>query len=299
MNKQDTLESSKKFVEKYGYLNTSLIKTYGKEYGLTKSGIAYHFGGISNLRDELNLSSKNYIYQEISKISKEDFIKDFIEFSKKYKPTKVNISKFGQEYGISTTKIKYFFGSKKKMGEELGIRMNSNRYTKEEIIKKLNLIYSKFGSMSKELLGSLKGQELYINHKTIVRLWGSFSNMTKELFPDCFIKNSYSYGEIVVSNYLKQNNMEFIKEYINHDLKKINKLRYDFYIPSKNTIIEFHGIQHYEFVKYFHKNIEEFKNRILRDAMKENYAKENGFKYIVIKYTDINKVDEILNKELL
>lgn len=298
MNKQDTLENSKKFVEKYGYINTPLIRKYGEEYKLTKSRIQYHFGSISNLKDELNLSSKNYIYQEISKISKEDFIKDFIEFSKKYKPTKVNILKFGQEYGISTTKIKYFFGSKKKMGEELGIKMNSNKYTKEEIIKKLNLIYSKFGSMSKELLESLKGQELYINHKTIVRLWGSFSNMTKELFSDCFIKNSYSYGEVVVSNYLKQNNIEFIKEYINHDLKNINKLRYDFYIPSKNIIIEFHGIQHYEFVKYFHKNPEEFKNRMLRDAMKENYAKENGFKYIVIKYTDINKVEEILNKEL-
>lgn len=297
MNKQDTLENAKKFVEKYEYLNTSLIKRYGKEYGLTKSGIAYHFGGISNLRDELSISSKNYMYQDISKISKEDFIKDFIKFSKKYKPTMQNITKFGSEYGISKPKIIYFFGSKKKMGEELGIKMNSNKYTKDEIIIKLNAIYNEFGTISKELLESLKGKECYINHKTIVRIWGSFLNMLNELFTK-ETNNSYSNGEIIISNYLKSNNIDFIKEYTNHDLKIKNKLRYNFYIPSKNAIIEFHGMQHYEFIKYFHNNMEGFKKQVIKDFLKENYAKENGFKYIVIKYTDINKVNEILNKEL-
>ena len=57
-----------------------------------------------------------------------------------------------------------------------------------------------------------------------------------------------SHGEILVAKVLEQLNIEFIKEYSFKDLKSISegRLKFDFFLPLYNTIIEYQGRQHYE-----------------------------------------------------
>lgn len=56
----------------------------------------------------------------------------------------------------------------------------------------------------------------------------------------------------------------------------------DYFIPSKNVAIEYHGPQHYEMCKWFFKTEKEFLRRLELDKNKESWCKENCNKYIVI-----------------
>ena len=106
---------------------------------------------------------------------------------------------------------------------------------------------------------------------------------------------SESRGERMIKKYLIKNNIYYLKEYKIPDQN--NKYRYDFYLPEKNIIIEFHGIQHYMYVPYFHKDKSVFLDKKLRDCIKKDIAQTLGIKYIEIPYTikKQNKVNETLN----
>lgn len=57
--------------------------------------------------------------------------------------------------------------------------------------------------------------------------------------------NPISKGERLIAEYLIENNIDFIREYWFKDLKDIRPLRYDFYLPKKNILIEFDGEQRF------------------------------------------------------
>lgn len=72
-----------------------------------------------------------------------------------------------------------------------------------------------------------------------------------------------------------------------------NKDRYDWVIPSRFTIIECHGIQHYK-IQSFGSSADEavmnFQTQKFRDSQKKEIALLNGWTYIEIPYTDIKKI---------
>ena len=70
---------------------------------------------------------------------------------------------------------------------------------------------------------------------------------------------------------------------------------FDFYLPNKNTVIEFDGEQHYREHSFFQKRygLEQIQKR---DRIKNEYCKEYGIKIIRISYKQINEVENILNK---
>lgn len=106
-----------------------------------------------------------------------------------------------------------------------------------------------------------------------------------------------SKGEERIIKYLDENNIEYIydSEYFK-DLKGVNEgiLRPDFILPNHKIWIEYDGEFHYN--KYY----EEQKFEILQihDKLKDEYAKENGWRLIRIPYWDFDKIEEILIKEL-
>lgn len=53
-----------------------------------------------------------------------------------------------------------------------------------------------------------------------------------------------SKGERRVEQYLKENNIEYNKQYKFKDCKDIRCLPFDFYLPNHNTCIEYDGEQH-------------------------------------------------------
>jgi hypothetical protein len=71
---------------------------------------------------------------------------------------------------------------------------------------------------------------------------------------------------------------------------------FDAYIISLYTLIEYDGVEHYKFVKMFHKNRKGFSEQIERDLAKAKLAKERGLKLIVFNYTEPIVNDYVINK---
>ncbi|MDN5215503.1 hypothetical protein QQ020_25725 [Fulvivirgaceae bacterium BMA12] len=71
---------------------------------------------------------------------------------------------------------------------------------------------------------------------------------------------------------------------------KICRLELDGYSKSLNFAFEYNGIQHYEYVSYFHKNYENFKLLKEKDYLKQKTCGEKGIKLLVIPYTENNNL---------
>ncbi len=111
-----------------------------------------------------------------------------------------------------------------------------------------------------------------------------------------------SKGELKIRSILKENNIKYISEYTFKDLKYKYVLRFDFGIIDDNGnllyLIEFNGIQHYEYIEFFHRNNEGFEKYQLKDKMKSDYCIKKGIKLLIIKFDDniYNKIEIILNE---
>lgn len=110
-----------------------------------------------------------------------------------------------------------------------------------------------------------------------------------------------SKGEDLIDAYLGKHNLSYKRQFnikLNTALFSRNNLRVDFFLTDVNAIIEFNGIQHYKRNSYFHKDDNDFLLQIDRDNRLKEYCKKNKINLIVIKYNQINKIDEILNNKL-
>ena len=97
-----------------------------------------------------------------------------------------------------------------------------------------------------------------------------------------------SKGEALIAEILKRNNIDFTREY---KIPKVEKeYEYDFYLKDHNLLIEFHGIQHYERNKFFHRSEEKFRRQLTRDDEKREYAKVWRYGYLEIKYSILQEL---------
>lgn len=62
-------------------------------------------------------------------------------------------------------------------------------------------------------------------------------------------------------------------------------LEIDCYNDKLKLGIEYNGIQHYQFVRVFHKDFKNFRLQQYRDYVKEQVCKENGVKLITVPYS--------------
>lgn len=116
----------------------------------------------------------------------------------------------------------------------------------------------------------------------------------------CPLCNS-TYGEYVVAVYLNNNNIKYLRQFTFSDCRFQNPLRFDFYLPDHNTVIEYQGEQHYYPVKF---NAEwndqelqrQFQYTQTRDDIKRNYCKEQGINMVEIPYWDKNNIGKYLDK---
>lgn len=135
--------------------------------------------------------------------------------------------------------------------------------------------------------------------------------------PDC----NYSKGEEKIYNYLSNQGFitisqeEFSREN-NHNKHNRNYLilqmkfndllglsngllSYDFYLPYHNLLIEFQGEQHKKYIEGFHKSKKDFEIQQEHDRRKREYAQNNNIKLLEIWYWDYDKIESILEKEIV
>ena len=128
--------------------------------------------------------------------------------------------------------------------------------------------------------------------------WCYFQSGTRCLY----CRNSK--GEEKVAHFLNKSSIKNIPQHTFDDCfyNKKGLLRFDFYLPELNTIIEYDGKQHFEPVDFAGKGIKwaekQFIKCVERDKIKNQYCKDNSIKLIRIPYWDINNIDDILLKEL-
>lgn len=107
-----------------------------------------------------------------------------------------------------------------------------------------------------------------------------------------------SYGEEKIAQILEKNNIYFQREYIFKDLIYQNPLRFDFAIfnddKTLSHLVEFDGIQHYEYRNTGWNNLENFKKNQIRDQIKNQYCIDNNIKLIRIKYDEEITLERIM-----
>jgi len=101
-----------------------------------------------------------------------------------------------------------------------------------------------------------------------------------------------------IKSILKRNNLNHLQQHKFEECKNNYQLPFDFYIPSKRTCIEFDGIQHFQPIEHFG-GIKAYEQLKQNDKIKNDYCEENYINLIRIRYDQIDKIEEILRRNLL
>lgn len=119
--------------------------------------------------------------------------------------------------------------------------------------------------------------------------------------PKCV--NKISNLELTVLKYLQSLNLKIETQKTFEECKVKRKLRFDFYLPDYNTVIEVNGNQHYYDNPLFFRKLEEQQKY---DNIKKQYCKDNNINFLEIPFWKIenNKenpsfkkdIDKILNR---
>lgn len=157
------------------------------------------------------------------------------------------------------------------------------------IIDKFNIIHN-----NKYNYSLVKYKNRNTNIKIICPNHGEFNQLPKHHMnghgcPSC----NESKGEKQIRNYLTNNNIKYESQKTFDNCINKRKLKFDFYLPEYNMIIEYDGQQHFEPFR-FEKDDSKLKERIKNDNIKNTYCKEKNIKILRIPYNK-NHIDDILN----
>ena len=146
----------------------------------------------------------------------------------------------------------------------------------------------------------------YINPRTKIKIvcnkHGAFEQQ-----PNSHLRGSgcpvckSSKGEKIVANFLKLNNIQFIKEKKFNNCKNKYHLPFDFYLPRYNILIEYDGEQHEKPINFNGISNEmaelNFQKIKYNDNIKNKYANDNNIKLIRISYK-LENLEEFLKNNL-
>lgn len=106
-------------------------------------------------------------------------------------------------------------------------------------------------------------------------------------------------GEDKILQFLTTNKVIFEKQKTFDGLIGVGnkKLRYDFYLPNYNTLIEYQGEQHEHPVEYFGGE-EQFRIQLEHDKRKRDFATLHNIELLEIWYYDFDNIETILNQKI-
>jgi hypothetical protein len=118
--------------------------------------------------------------------------------------------------------------------------------------------------------------------------------------PKCKI----SIGELEIMTYMDGKNISYVYQKLFSDCRspKGYPLKFDFFVPRNNIIIEYDGKQHFysgQFMRgQYMTTTEDLKYSQIKDKIKDEYCKDKNIKLIRISYIRIGMIQQILEKEL-
>ena len=154
--------------------------------------------------------------------------------------------------------------------------------------------------------------EQYINSATKIKHQCKICKYKWYAYPNALLSTrkigcpvcNISKGEQRITNILKTNNIIFEQQRTYEDLyfKSVkHPLRFDFYLPLYNLLIEYNGKQHYEHIEHFTTK-ELFQEQQIRDNLKIEYCIKNNIELKIIRYDEdiqleVKKIINILKQE--
>lgn len=173
-------------------------------------------------------------------------------------------------------------------------RCSGQKREKDDIIylQELNYLYpNKFTIL-----------ESYKDAKTDIKVRCNNCGFIRNVKPTSLLRSGYcpkcgkkeSRGEEIIQNWLESHSIKFITQKYFKDWD-IGIHYFDFYLPDFNLVIEYHGIQHYNYNPFFHHTEEEFEYRKSKDLIKKQTCLSNGINYLSISYKNYNHLSEILS----
>lgn len=289
LNDIEDYNSSYKVLEEYKNNNTTKIKFLHK-----KCGNIFYMAPNNFLNGQRCPFCKGErASQKLSK-SDFDFKKEIIDkygekyiFLSKYKnqntKIKVKFKKCGHIADVLPSSMQRGYGCKVCSSIKLGLK---KRKKHEDFLLEVEVKYpNQF-----EILTPYKNRnsEIKVRHK----ICGSeFLTTPSNLINSGSCKMcSMSSFESVVYEFLNRKNIFFIYQKYFDKCKNKNKLPFDFYVPSKNLLIEVDGRFHYEEILG-----NDLKNRKYIDSLKNRFCFFYDFKLVRIPYWKISKIEDILN----
>lgn len=226
-------------------------------------------------------------------------IKSNIEILGEYINNKTKIlcrcSICGNEWYATPNKLKQGRGCPQCKIKSASIR---NRKTQEDFIKELSNIQPNL-----IVLGKYNGWNSRVD--VLCLDCGSTTNVRA----GSLLKNNggckqcrSSLGEKKIYEWLNKNNIYSIRQHIFKDCVYVQPLRFDFYLPDHNVVIEYQGEQHYFPVNFRGKGYTGFKDDheklLIRDSIKKNYCLEKNITFIEIPYWQKDNIPTILSSLL-
>ena len=110
---------------------------------------------------------------------------------------------------------------------------------------------------------------------------------------------SLSSGEREIALALEKFGISFTAQKRFDDCRDKNKLPFDFYfeVDSSRFLVEYDGIHHHENIPFFHKKRTLSKIQS-QDAIKTQFALDNGFTLIRIPYTEFDNIETIIKQAI-
>lgn len=187
-------------------------------------------------------------------------------------------------------------------------------YGKEKLSMLFSFPQEQLIKRAKEIHGDKYDYSLvdYKNSKTKIKIICPIHGIFEQS-PDSHLRGrgcpicNESHGEKKISKWLNDNgyflNKDYFREFKFKDLKSKNNvcLRFDFYIPKKNLLIEYQGEQHYksfDFSKMKRAETEKFHSLQENDRLKRNFCKERNIKELEIMFSEYENIESILDEAL-
>lgn len=151
----------------------------------------------------------------------------------------------------------------------------------------------------------------YINTNTPIIIKCKKHNHTFSQRPSKHLKGQgcpkckQSHGERLIEQFLIKNNILYECQKTFKDCKTPDtktRLRYDFYLPEYNLLIEYNGEQHYRPRPYGNQSIrvtnESFERVKWLDKLKKKFTKKYNFNFLIISYKEIKIIESILSLQI-
>jgi len=170
-------------------------------------------------------------------------------------------------------------------GLKCSICQGNKKITKSDFIERSLIIFNNKYDYSISEIDGTKSKTIIICpiHGNFTQ--SVYSHLRGHGCPKC----KDSKGEKIISWFLNKRGIIYETQKMFDGCKDIRKLRFDFYIPSINTCIEFDGRHHFELIEF---GEEKLKDTIRKDKIKNKFCEENKIKLLRISYEQ-NITDEL------